>query len=94
MPPELVALTITEFVREGFARVGILRGGVAALEPQQREAMAVDDALHVGAGGAQGSAGGVSKLKEEASAKLGQAKEALKSRLSFSRRTRAKPNPI
>ena len=90
-----MALAVSEFVRAGFARVGILRGGFNALDAAQLEALVVDDAVRSGGAAAgSGSSSGVTKLKEEASAKLGQAKEALRSKLSFSRRPRAKPAPM
>ena len=37
--PELVRLAVHEFVRDGFPRVGVLRGGFAALATAQRAAL-------------------------------------------------------
>mmetsp|Transcript_39963 Transcript_39963/g.98957 ORF Transcript_39963/g.98957 Transcript_39963/m.98957 type:complete len:960 (-) Transcript_39963:466-3345(-) len=89
-PPELVAQMVTEFVRAGFARVGILRSGFAALTAAQRESLVMDDVVHSSAG----PQSGVAKLRDEAAARLGAAKEALKTTLSFSRRSRTKALPI
>lgn len=76
---------ITEFLREGFARIGILRDGIASLDNSQRQ-MLVTDGVTPNSGAAQS---GVAKLRDEASAKLGAAKEAL---MNIGRRTR-KPFP-
>ena len=93
-PPDLVRLAVHEFVRAGFARVGVVRGGYAALGEGER------DALVVGEPGAS-SAGGHApppahhSLAEQAKGKLSAAKVAAQEklrRLSFSRR-RAKPAP-
>lgn len=41
--PHQVRMVVLEFVRAGFRHVGILRGGLAALSPEQRIALVASD---------------------------------------------------
>ena len=96
-------MLVHEFVRAGFRRVGILRGGFQSLRPAHRAALVCDavtpDAPGASQGGGQGG-GAAGSTKEKAAAALGRLKgrmnsmgDRAKAAAAAMQARRAKPAP-
>ena len=72
--PDLVKLAIHEIVRDGVARVGVLRGGFAALTADHKQALV--QAERGGDGGGDGGGGGGVTARAKDAAALAKAKAA------------------